>query len=136
MNEELLKHIAHELHGLSANFNTFKEEQSKRDKVADEKFKTVNTKLNGFSEQFKMVNHKLRTITEQVVSNSEQLTSHAEILKNHTNILNAHTELLTKMSKTHSSIIDGQQKQDKILEMLAMRSLEQESDIKDLKRIK
>jgi DNA anti-recombination protein RmuC len=62
------------------------------------------------------------TIKEQVVRNSEKLSTHDELLK--------------ELTRTQASIIKGQQKQDKILEMLAMRSLEQESDIKDLKRIK
>ena len=34
------------------------------------------------------------------------------------------------------SLKDGQERQDKILESLALRSLEQETDLRDLKRIK
>lgn len=51
-------------------------------------------------------NNKLSTITEQVVRNSEQLTLFSQV----------------------------QAKQDKILEALALRSLEQEADIRSLKR--
>jgi hypothetical protein len=57
---------------------------------------------------FKEVNHKLNSIQEQVVRNSEAITE----------------------------ILDGQQRQDRILEMLSVRSIEQEADIKDFKRMR
>jgi uncharacterized protein YciI len=79
----------------------------------------LEIELIGFREDTKI---SLNKITEQVVRNSELLT--------------AHSEQLTLLSKTQNLLISGQQKQDKILEALAMRSLEQETDIKELKRIK
>lgn len=57
---------------------------------------------------FTEVNHKLTSIQEQVVRNSEAITE----------------------------ILDGQQRQDRILEMLSKRSIEQEADIKDFKRMR
>lgn len=82
--------------------------------------------LTGFREE---TNKKLNTITKQVVRNSEQLTSLAKKV-------DKHSEQLTSLTKTQALLIAGQQKQDKILEALAMRSLEQETDIRDLKKIK
>jgi hypothetical protein len=57
---------------------------------------------------FKEVNHKLNSIQEQVVRNSEAITE----------------------------ILEVQQRQDRILEMLSVRSIEQEADIKDFKRMR
>lgn len=43
---------------------------------------------------------------------------------------------ITQIKADQHALVTGQAKQDKILEALAMRSLELETDIKDLKRIK
>ena len=43
---------------------------------------------------------------------------------------------VTEMKEDISSLKQGQERQDKILASLAMRSLEQETELRDLKRIK
>ncbi|WP_100488593.1 hypothetical protein [Sporolactobacillus pectinivorans] len=81
----------------------------------DERTKKLDNNQKQFEDHFEQIDKKLNTITEQIVKNSEQITL---------------------LRESQAALISGQQKQDKILEMLAMRSLEQESDIRDLKRIK
>lgn len=101
--------------------------EDKTSKQIMERFDRMDDLLSQIIDHQGKANRKLnewatttKTIKEQIVRNSEKL--------------NTHDHLLKELSKTQASIIAGQQKQDKILEMLAMRSLEQESDIKDLRR--
>ncbi|MBP3041080.1 hypothetical protein J9303_16565 [Bacillaceae bacterium Marseille-Q3522] len=84
------------------------------EKVASTK-EEVNILSNEFKSEIRFVHKKLDEITNQVVSNSEQLY---------------------ELFNTQKLILESHQRQDKILETLAVRSLEQETDIRDLKRIK
>ena len=72
---------------------------------------------------------KIDTVTHQVASNSEKL----DVITEEQNQIKQAT-MDTKEDAT--SLKDGQERQDKILESLSLRSLEQETDIRDLKRIK
>lgn len=80
-----------------------------------DKLNSMDKRLEGIENHLNRHDKKFDTIMEQVVKNSEDITL---------------------IKEGQRALIVGQQKQDKILESLAMRSLEQESDIRDLKRIK
>lgn len=99
MSEELLISIASKLDDLGKNLKEFKEETSK--------------KIGSIDQRFDSVDKKLEIITQQVVKNSEQITELAE---------------------NQNLLIAGQARQDKILGALALRSLEQESDIRHMQR--
>ncbi|MDB5055062.1 MAG: hypothetical protein JWM44_3112 [Bacilli bacterium] len=45
-------------------------------------------------------------------------------------------EQVVRNSESITEILDGHERQDRILELLSKRSLEQEADIKDFKRIR
>lgn len=74
----------------------------------------TNGKIDAIQKQLDRHDTKLNAITEQVVKNSEDIS---------------------QIKADQHALVIGQAKQDKILEALAMRSLEQETDIKDLKRV-
>lgn len=136
MNEELLIKITEKLDGLGKEFAELRNENKRRfDNVdqqfstidkrfddADQRFTAIGQRFDDVDQQMERIDQKINHITEQVAKNSVQLTEHGE--------------KLTPLSKARNVLIAGQQKQDKLLQTLAMRSLEQESDIRDLKRIK
>lgn len=80
-----------------------------------DKLNVIASNQNEFKEHFDKIDKKLDSIVEQVVKNSEDIM---------------------RIKTDQHVLVTGQAKQDKILEALAMRSLEQETDIKELKRVK
>ncbi|WP_245891063.1 hypothetical protein [Desmospora activa] len=85
----------------------------------------------------------LRTILEaQEVTNAklEALTSDARHLQGEVAFIKENVASLKesqdKQDELLQQLVQGQERQDRILEALATRSLEQETEIRELKRIK
>ncbi|MDN3954367.1 hypothetical protein [Sporolactobacillus laevolacticus] len=115
MSEELLRSIVDKLDDLGKNLVEFKNESYKKFDLIDQKFVAIDQRLDQVDQKFERVDQKLNAITDQVVKNSEQLTLLAE---------------------NQNLLIASQQRQDKILETLALRSIEQETEIRHMKRVK
>lgn len=129
MSEELLRSIVDKLDDLGKNLVEFKNESYKKFDLIDQKFVAIDQRFDQVDkkivaidqrfdqvdQKFERVDQKLNVITDQVVKNSEQLTLLAE---------------------NQNLLIASQQRQDKILETLALRSIEQETEIRHMKRVK
>jgi DNA repair exonuclease SbcCD ATPase subunit len=143
MSEELLRSIVDKLDDLGKNLVEFKNESYKKFDLIDQKFVAIDQRFDQVDkkivaidqrfdqvdkkivaidqrfdqvdQKFERVDQKLNAITDQVVKNSEQLTLLAE---------------------NQNLLIASQQRQDKILETLALRSIEQETEIRHMKRVK
>ncbi|WP_010632550.1 hypothetical protein [Sporolactobacillus vineae] len=127
MSDELLKQIVDKLSDIDKRLDGVDKRFDGTDKRLDgidKRFDGINGRLNGLEkelsefrietkEHFDQHDKKLDVITKQVVKNSEDIT---------------------QIKADQSALLVGQARQDKIFETLAMRSLEQETDIRDLKR--
>lgn len=90
---------------------------------------SMNKRIDNMELQMKQGFKKVDGIAEQVATSSEKLdviTEEQRQIKQAT--IDSREDI--------TSLINGQERQDKILESLSLRSLEQETDIRDLKRIK
>ncbi|PWA12061.1 hypothetical protein DCC39_07970 [Pueribacillus theae] len=90
-----------------------------------------------------MDNDKLDLILSELKNIKSEQERHSDLLHQLIKTVGAtNTKLESTESNVHrlhdelSSLKQGQERQDKILESLAMRSLEQETELRDLKRIK
>ncbi|MBY0223481.1 MULTISPECIES: hypothetical protein [Sporosarcina] len=84
----------------------------------------------------------LEQIADELTSIKSQLSENTQLTKaifDRQDEKDAHVEARTlDVHKLHgelASLKRGQERQDKILESLAMRSLEQETDLRDLRRL-
>lgn len=91
----------------------------------------------------KMDNDKLDLILSELKNIKSEQERHGDLLHQLIKTVGASNTKLesteSNVQKLHaelSSLKQGQERQDKILESLAMRSLEQETELRDLKRVK
>jgi hypothetical protein len=83
-----------------------------------------------------LILQKLVAIESVQKQQGNMLTQQGDMLTQLISIVASTNQKVSDLQSDISSLKEGQLRQDKILESLAMRSLEQETDIRDLKRIK
>ncbi|MBP3039529.1 hypothetical protein J9303_08515 [Bacillaceae bacterium Marseille-Q3522] len=110
---ELLELLLEKVNGMETQITEIKNETATKNDL--ERLEAAAKKDMGRLEtKIERIEPKIDIISKQVVSNSEQLT---------------------ELSLNQKLLIQCEQRQDKILETLAIRSLEQETDIRELKRM-
>lgn len=121
---ESIKPIEKELQSLNGRVATI--ESNMATKLELEK---LTSKIDSITHQVADNSEKIDTASQQVSSNSEKLdviTAEQKQIK----------QAVIDTKEDAISLKDGQERQDKILASLSMRSLEQETDIRNLQRIK
>lgn len=95
----------------------------------DQKLDLILEKLELLESGQKKLNQIVQAIRDR------QENSDAKLESVSMDVHKLHGEM-TNIKETQQILIHGQERQDKILESLALRSLEQETELRELKRIK
>lgn len=124
MSEQVLTQILSELKEIKTTMATKEELNDLKQTVVrmEEKQETIDERIGEIEE-------KLDATREQVVKNAEAISS----MRNEQQQIK---QAVLETSSDVKTLMTSQAKQDKILERLSVRSIEQEADIDELRRIK
>ncbi|EKN64573.1 hypothetical protein P9E76_06925 [Schinkia azotoformans] len=102
----------------------------------EQMFKELMNEIKGMKEDIKGLKEDNQSIKSQLEENT-QLTKaiHHRQEESDAKLENLSMDMHLMRGEL-SSLKEGQERQDKILESLALRSLEQETELRELKRIK
>lgn len=89
----------------------------------------INGRLDGIDQRLDGIDHRLDGI-------DQRLDSHEGLITQLIGVVKSTNEKVTVMQEELAELKEGQSRQDRILESLALHSLEQETIIRELKRIK
>lgn len=118
------------------------EQLMKEFKGVKEEVKGVKEEVSGIKEEVNGLKKEVSVMKEDLIIVKSQLDENTQLTKaihHRQEITDTKLENLSddvhKLQGELSSLKEGQVRQDKILESLAMRSLEQETELRALKRI-
>ncbi|RYL92510.1 hypothetical protein EWI07_09260 [Sporolactobacillus sp. THM7-4] len=128
MNNELLMQIIEKLDKVDGHMNHF---ESRMDKVEQELTgyrNQMDQKLAGFRNH---IDQELTGFRDEMAEFREEMTKFSEETRKRFTTM---TQQVVKNSEQLTAFKETQDKQDKILDILAVRSIEHEADIKTLKK--
>ncbi|WP_019635600.1 hypothetical protein [Paenibacillus fonticola] len=89
----------------------------------------INGRLDGIDQRLDGIDHRFNGI-------DQRLDSHEGLITQLISVVKSTNEKVTVIQEELLELKEGQSRQDRILESLALHSLEQETIIRELKRIK
>ncbi|WP_234404850.1 hypothetical protein [Paenibacillus bouchesdurhonensis] len=96
----------------------------------------IDQRLDGIDKRLDGIDKRLDGIDKRLDGIDQRLDSHEGLITQLIGVVKSTNEKVTVMQEDLAELKEGQGRQDRILESLALHSLEQETIIRELKRIK